>query len=566
MPSDMHDIPDQYGEGALFAFSGVDGPTGPGGGFVASLTAARYGLLFHTAQRRSLHIALPGESSPRLVTHNVLHVASEAGPLWVSFAAWHTIIGTCPQDAVITLAFGGEARDIGADATVFAPDWRDTLVVMRRGDRFAVSIALTPWRAWWRARDGLGLDAVQVAATRSAFVVAVGVTSTDGATNRLLRKCASVMAVNTLRRKNGDIWSTPDRVPHRHMWLWDSAFHAVGMRHLDARIAWEYLRAVLQAQRRDGMISIRVTTRGMRARRTQPPVLAWAVWKVYEVLGDRAMLREARPRLEAYLRWNKRNRQAANGLYRWATERKALSRADESGMDNSPRFDGGAQLDAVEFSVYMALDWWYLGGICKELHERAAATVCFAEAERITQAIHAQLWNEDVGFYCDRYPDGSFSPILACTGFMPLLLEGIDPARVQSLLDKLHDPAHFGAAVPVPSVSLSDPAFSTDMWRGPMWVNTNGFIIRGLQQQGEIDAARALTRKTIETVDRYYREYGVVFEFYDARDEVPPPRLDRKGPLPPEYDIRRKIHTIRDYHWTAALTLDLLYDPPAELP
>ncbi|HNR34580.1 MAG TPA: hypothetical protein PKO36_05335, partial [Candidatus Hydrogenedentes bacterium] len=29
-------------------------------------------------------------------------------------------------------------------------------------------------------------------------------------------------------------WTTPDRMPHRHMWMWDTAFHGLGLQYLDA--------------------------------------------------------------------------------------------------------------------------------------------------------------------------------------------------------------------------------------------------------------------------------------------------------------------------------------------
>jgi hypothetical protein len=93
----------------------------------------------------------------------------------------------------------------------------------------------------------------------------------------LLAKCFSVMRVNThsaggaFRRR----WSTPDRVPHQHCWLWDSVFHSLAMNHFDARLAWEFLAAVLDAQQADGMISHWVRANGQRSAITQPPLLAW---------------------------------------------------------------------------------------------------------------------------------------------------------------------------------------------------------------------------------------------------------------------------------------------------
>jgi hypothetical protein len=52
----------------------------------------------------------------------------------------------------------------------------------------------------------------------------------------------------------------------------------------------------------------------------------------------------------------------------------------------------------------------------------------------------------------------------------------------------------------------------------------------------------------------------VVFEFYDAKDQLPPWHCARKGPHRGVYVFRQKYDSIRDYHWTAAITACLLLE------
>jgi hypothetical protein len=88
----------------------------------------------------------------------------------------------------------------------------------------------------------------------------------------------------------------------------------------------------------------------------------------------------------------------------------------------------------------------------------------------------------------------------------------------------------------------------------------NYLIVQGLRLHGRHDEAEILADRTIELVRRYYERYGVIFEYYDSKDERPPVECDRKGPCRGTYNIRVKLDSIRDYHWSAALTACLILD------
>ena len=124
----------------------------------------------------------------------------------------------------------------------------------------------------------------------------------------------------------------------------------------------------------------------------------------------------------------------------------------------------------------------------------------------------------------------------------------------------LKDKRHFNTTFPVPSAAISEPTWSTDMWRGATWLNFNYFIILGLRRQGCVEEAAWIKERTLAQVRKYYEQAGVIFEFFDAKDERPPWRCDRKGPHREPYDFRRKYDSIRDYHWSAAVTACLLVE------
>jgi len=560
--TDHQNLPDVWGEGTLFAFSGIDGETNASPGFVATYARDKYGLLFHTPRRRLLDIALAEGGVPRIALGDVYAVETSSGPLVVAFSAWHTLIGALPQRAHLRLRF-----EDGTDAERREPSRvsqdaqnHDVLVLVRRDGRFALAYGRSVDKASRRAEAGLELDPLDEAARRLAFYRDVPALESP-ATDRLLKKCFSVMKVNTLAPEGAihQHWSTPDRVPHRDMWLWDSVFHSLAMNALSPALSWEFLKSVLDTQRADGMIPHQTGVGGQRSAITQPPLLAWGVWENYQALSDRSCLERALPCLERYLEWDRAHRDRnGNGLLEWFIEANESCRSGESGMDNSPRFDAAVLLDAVDFSTFAACDMQYVALIADELDRSDEAHRWRQRAETLAAKIHIALWDEQDEFYYDMRMDGQLSQIKAVSGFLPLLLADIPPVRVGRLIEVLLDTEHFNTAFPVPSVAVSEPTWSTDMWRGATWINTNYLIAEGLKKHGRADVARWLAEKTIAAVCKYYERFGVLFEFYDAKGALPPPACDRKGPRQKPYDIRRKMDAIRDYHWTAALTTLLL--------
>ncbi|MEM8784079.1 MAG: trehalase family glycosidase [Planctomycetota bacterium] len=561
-------LPSLWGEGGLFAFSGVDGPTCAASGVVATLGARRWSLLLHTPVRRLLDFGGPAMESlwPDVVTGDVLL----AEGLSVTWPAWDTVAGELPEGAKPTLTAEGGRLVV---ATTPSPgqtrqvstDQDGVLVLRTKGRRFALSYGPDEATAARRAEEGLACDLSTLIAQRLAWfdrVPAVGpvgdtIDAADAA--RLAAKLASVMKVNTLGPEGpfGTRWSTPDRVPHRDLWLWDSAFHSFGMNHLDAELAWEFLSATLDTQLDDGLIPHQTGPTGWHSDITQPPVLAWAVWENHLTTGNTDRVRRALPQLLDYLKWDRDHRDRnGNGLLEWAPTGQHAG--CESGLDNSPRFDRGP-VDAVDFNVFYVHDLRYVA----RLAERVGDDRIGAEATRMAAAaaalLHEHLWNDELGTYADRdAATGAFSPTRAVSDFFPLLLDDLPAGRARRLLAWLDDPARFASADPIPSVSLADPAWGTDMWRGASWINTNYFVALGLRRHGFAERAAKLEADTLRIVADGVDRFGVTFEFYDAAGQTAPIDLDRKGPRRRPYDLRNKMDSIRDYHWTAALSLDLL--------
>jgi len=95
--------------------------------------------------------------------------------------------------------------------------------------------------------------------------------------------------------------------------------------------------------------------------------------------------------------------------------------------------------------------------------------------------------------------------------------------------------------------------YDDDMWRGPTWMNVNYLIWEGLKLYGYTDIVDQLRLRSMRATEKWYREAGVLFEYYDPADETHPYRLHRKGGVGAEDGTGFGV--IRDYGWTAATYL-----------
>lgn len=351
-------------------------------------------------------------------------------------------------------------------------------------------------------------------------------------------------------------WSTPDRWPHRRMWLWDSVFHAIGIRHFNLPLAKDILRAVLASQLPDGLIP-HMMSPDVHSRFTQPPVLALGIRMLCEIEPDRELLAWALPKLAAHLEWIMANRDTDGaGLVEWNIEGEPTCRSGESGMDNSPRFDSATQLDATDFNAFLSLECECLADFARALGQNDTAAYWQAHHDRLNELMRQRLWCQEERIFMDRdVTTDKLTGIAASSGFLPLICGAATPEQAALMRDNLNDPETFATPNRVPSISRKCTAqYQKDMWRGPVWLNVNWLIAYGLKRYGFLEDAQKLRRDSARLEEKFYLKYGTFFEFFDDRDEVDPPCLNRKGKL--VEDSYNQVFF--DYGWSASLFVDFI--------
>jgi hypothetical protein len=362
--------------------------------------------------------------------------------------------------------------------------------------------------------------------------------------HQVYRKAVCVMRVNT-NMPEGQIrhrWTTPDRWPHRWMWLHDTAYHVAGHVYHFPELAKEMLSAVFDTQDEDGRVALLMRPDANFPEISQSPILAWATQLAYDATGDRDWLADVYPRIDAYLCYFRKTRPFRDtGLYRWL-------HSDES-MDNNPRFDRGSDFGAVDLSCTLCREFEAAAAMAEALGLADRALAWREARQRAAGTIDTLLWDDAAGQYGDLSPDGKRVILSTCVTFLPMFSGIVPPDRVQRLRTLLTDPRRFWRPVPVPTVSADEPTFYPDMWRGPAWLNVNHLIALGLERSGCAPQADELRRRSIEVVRKWHEHTGCIYEFYDCDDRIPPFAIDRKSRI----CYGSGFVDISDYHWSAAL-------------
>jgi len=564
----MHEYPNIWPQGGIFAFSGVDGPTDPAAPFLAYGAREGIGWTFRVQPEVTIRAVAGTERLVSLLNptdycfadcwYCTVELNEQRGYVTGGFMdqssiAIAIVFERLDESEGLRLVSDSPGRTVGS-AEVFGDSGPWLAVVsgapsLRR--QFGIAISYESEEdAVRRAQAGSRADMAQMLRNRLEFYAAQeGPQGMAGNRRRTVRKAISIMKAH-IQSPNAAIpcqWTSPQRVELPEIRLWDSAIHSLGLKHLSVDLAEDAVRAMFAQQREDGGIG--PTEDSEQALVSHVPLASWVLWRHFESYRRTPFLREMYPKLVLQMKWFEANRRNPNGLYGWRIGGDD-ARGIEAGMDNSPRFDDVTSMTAVDLSSYMAAEYMVLEKMAKWLDNAEDAATWGNRRREIVERMNELLWDDEHTFYFDLDDAGDVIPVKTAAGFLPLHGRVPDRDRAEALRMHLMNPKEFRAPIRVPSVSLNEEVFANNMWRGPAWLNVNLFIYYGLMSYGFFQEAREVAHSSIDEVVRCYLLYGCFYEFYDAS-------IDRAP-----FDLPRGKTTgaYADYCATAAAFLDLTHE------
>lgn len=352
---------------------------------------------------------------------------------------------------------------------------------------------------------------------------------------------------------SGHQYTLPSLNSYPYQWLWDSCFHAIVLSSLEADAAKEELRSLVSKQFEDGMIPHMIYWQDGDLHKyewgkdgtsalTQPPMLAMAVEQIYSDSADRDFLKEIYPSV-----WK---------FYKYLVERRdprknnlaSIINPDESGEDNSPRFDEVLRVDSqislddhlkkridlieknikcnfdaencmknhfwvkdVPFNSILIANLDSLERLAQELGIEGDAEFSRKHTALMKDAMRKFMFDDGV-FWSTYGNDYKKIKVATWAHFAPLFAGVYSEEEARAVVQEhLLNEDTFKAPFGIRTVSKEEPAYHSTAesfsWRGPVWFSTHWFIFKGLMRYGFVKEAQMVLDMSLALLeDEGFRE------------------------------------------------------------
>ena len=356
------------------------------------------------------------------------------------------------------------------------------------------------------------------------------------------------LMLSNRRRKGKYQYTIPSPDSYPYQWLWDSCFHAIILTHYNTGDAKKELLSLVAKQFTNGMIphmnywqepektNFPKVDWGKEdsSSITQPPLLAYAAWQIYQKDQDLEFLSNIYGHIKRFYDYLLKERDPRGHHL------ASIINPDESGEDNSPRFDLPLNLppkqtieenykkrlelisknhkcnfDApycmknffwakdVPFNSILVENLKILSSIADRLNFDEESEYYQNQASLIKGAMR-NLMLEDGIFWSTYGKDYKKIKVKTWAIFSPLFAKVATDSEAKNLIKNYFlNPDEFYLPFILPTTSKSDPAFDPKgFWRGPIWISTNWIVFKGLKNYGFQMEAKYLLDCSIKLLEK----------------------------------------------------------------
>ncbi len=309
-----------------------------------------------------------------------------------------------------------------------------------------------------------------------------------------------------------------------------------------AMLAWVYMdpkgamnsqRVFMDRQRPDGYINYRtgpylnetIETNGKPT--SSAPWFNYENFEIYKITRDKQFLKEAYESGKKFYQYYLASRDSnSNGLCEWGAHAE-LESVRDARVAVWDKVGWAANFEGVDVNSMLVMEAKSLAEMAKLLGLADESKKWQEDTRQRSSLINSAMWDSETRFYYNvNKKDQSFSfhspndlKIKEIIGFLPLWAGVADKEKAGYLVDKMTDTTEFWRPFGVPSLSAkSDYYCPIGYWNGPVWVQWEYLLFRGLRDNGYEKVADQLAGRVLENMIYHLKKDHVFWEFYSADD------------------------------------------------
>lgn len=302
---------------------------------------------------------------------------------------------------------------------------------------------------------------------------------------------------------------------------------------MDPMSAMNSQRIFIERQRDDGFINYRtgpylnetIVTNGQPT--TSAPWYNWINYELYKITRDKIFLAEAYESGKRFYEYVLTNRDSdGDGLCEWGGH-AVLESVRDARVAVWDQVGDPSNFEALDMNLMLVNEAKALASMAHELGAYEDSKRFSKQAEQRAQLINKYMWDSETGFYYHvNKNDHSFTfrqhhdlkrqEIIA---FLALWAGVPDSVQAARLMQHLLNPDKFWRRFGVPTLSAGDPYYNPiGYWNGPVWVQWQYLIFRGLLDYGYHKEAEELVMKVADNIAHHLCTKHWFWEFYSADD------------------------------------------------
>jgi hypothetical protein len=303
---------------------------------------------------------------------------------------------------------------------------------------------------------------------------------------------------------------------------------------MDGQSAMNSQRVYMERQWADGYINYRT---GPYLNETIPydgqyttsaPLFNWQNWEIYKITEDTLFLRDAyRSGSEFYQYWLNNRNADGDSLCEWGAH-AVLESLRDGYVAVWDQVGWPANFEGLDLNVMLVSEAYSLAQMALELGNTNEYDYWTNEAAQRMRAINNTFWDEQTSFfYHVDITDHDFTFNSAddlkrqeIIGFLPLWANSATEEHAEELVQVLTDPDKFWRLYGIPSLAADDGYYNPEgYWNGPVWVQWQYLIFRGLINYGYYYQSEQLAHIVLAAVIDQLKNDHNLWEFYSPDDQ-----------------------------------------------